>query len=152
MGVEDGKFIASIIIDRCALALTLSRRNMLISNAETAVFLLYIVAQFAIKSLSTREQAILMPDVTARIKGQLGILGYDSEDFIKLLLQRHSEYGNYKRWSIEIKQSGRPLFWDFATRVSDILGVGKNYHFNLLLTTMILRKIDDWNLTRLLRG
>jgi hypothetical protein len=152
MGIEDGKFVASIIIDKCALTLTFSQRNLLISNAESAVFLLYIVAQFVIKSVSTREQAVLMPAVAARIKEQLGILGYDSGDFTKLLLQRHNEYGNYKRWSIEVTQGGRPLFWDFATRVSDSLGVGENYLFNLLLTTMLLRKIDDWNLPRLLRG
>ncbi len=93
-----------------------------------------------------------MPAVAARIKEQLGILGYDSDDFIQLVLQRHGEYANYKRWSIEITQSGRPLFWDFATRISDILGVGKNYLFNLLLTVLLLKKINRWNLPRLVRG
>jgi hypothetical protein len=38
MGLEDGKFVASTIIDKSPLALSLSQRNVLISSAETAIF------------------------------------------------------------------------------------------------------------------
>lgn len=152
MALEDGEFVSSTLLTKNSLVRSTSKQEYLTSRAETAAFLLYIVDKFLIKSLIVNERAVLMPVVEDHIKQELTTIGYDRVKLSKLFEERYAEYVKYERWSIEINQEGRPLFWDFSERISNILGNGQNYLFNLLLTTMLLKKIDDWALPRLLRG
>jgi hypothetical protein len=152
IGLEDGEFFTSTFWAQNSLVRSISKQQYLASRAETAVFLLYIVDKFLKKFLTVNERAVLLPIVEDHIKQELITIGYNGVELSELLEERYTEYSEYNRWSIEINQGGRPLFWDFSKRISDILGNGKNYLFNLLLTTMLLKKIHDWDLPRLLRG
>ncbi len=61
-----------------------------------------------------------MPVVEYHIKQELTTIGYDRVELSKLFEERYAEYVKYDRWSIEINQEGRPLFWDFSKRISNI--------------------------------
>ncbi len=44
------------------------------------------------------------------------------------------------------------LFWEYAKKVVDILGVGKDAVFNTLLTSLLMRSLVRWNVPELLQG
>jgi hypothetical protein len=102
--------------------------------------------------MTVSERAVLMPVIENNMKQAITALGYEHVEISKLFRERYLQYGEYRRWSIEINEKGRPLFWDFAKRVGSTLGVGNNYLFTLIFTNSLLKQIDDWNLRDLLRG
>jgi hypothetical protein len=104
------------------------------------------------KFVEVSERAVMIQVIEDNMKHKLQTFGYDRVDFSQLFGERYAEYVKYHRWSIEINQAGRPLLWDFSRKIGEVLGTRNNFLFNLVLTNLLLRRISDWDLRRLLRG
>ncbi len=110
MALADGEAALSILSKLNSSYPSVTQQDKLMCRAETAAFLIYIANQFVIRFVKPNERAVLMPVVEGHIRQGLKNVGYDQVDFSALLRERHAVYVNYKRWSIEINQEGRPLF------------------------------------------
>ena len=152
MSLEDGESAASTVTRHNSSVISISTQSRLDARAEIAAFLLYIIDRYMRKFVEGSERAVMIQVIEDNMKQKLQTFGYDRVDFSQLFGERYAEYVKYRRWSIEINQEGRPLLWDFSRKIGEVFGTRNNFLFNLVLTNLLLKRISDWDLRRLLRG
>jgi hypothetical protein len=121
------------------------------ARAETAALLLRLVDEIARAHLGRGDRDRFMDTLEADVAMALRDKGLEPSAFTKLLQERYTEYGNYRKWVSKEGAKGT-LLWEFAKKVASILGVGRNALFNRLLAWSILRSLERWELPVLLQG
>jgi hypothetical protein len=121
--------------------------------AENAALFLRIVDEIAFTAmgadLSDGFIDALMEFVAKDALGR----GVDPETFARCLDERLAEYAGYRKWLPAKGESARgTLFWEFGKRIADIIGIGRDAVFNLLLTHTIMNTLAMWQLHELLKG
>jgi hypothetical protein len=121
--------------------------------AENAALFLRIVDEIAFSALGAdlaEEFSEALADFVRRdVQGR----GVQPESFAQCLNERLAEYADYSKWVPTKGESAKgTLFWEFAKKVADIVGIGRSALFNLLLTSSILETLTMWRLSELLKG
>jgi len=121
--------------------------------AENAALFLRIVDEISFSALGAELSDEFIETLTEFVVLDLQGRGLRRESFTGILEERLAEYAGYLKWVPGKGESARgTLFWEFANKVADILGVGKSALFNMLLANLLLESLTEWRLPDLLRG
>ena len=121
--------------------------------AENAALFLRIVDEIAFSAmgadLSDEFIDALIEFAAKDVQGR----GVQPGTFAECLDERLAEYAGYRNWLPAKDESARgTLFWEFGKKIAEIIGIGRDAVFNLLLTNTILNTLATWQLRDLLQG
>jgi hypothetical protein len=120
--------------------------------SETAILFIRVLDETAFGALDAELSEEFMDDFAESVGRTLEGKGVQPERFAEVLSDRIEEYSGYARWIPAKGESSRgTLFWEFATKVCEVLGMAKSATFNLLLTNVLMKSLAEWQLAELLR-
>lgn len=121
--------------------------------AETAVLLIRIVDEIAFGVLGPEGRDAFMDELHISVGRALESKGVELTAFANFLSQRLSEYARYRKWVAGENEGAKDtLLWEFGKKIGAIVGVEKHALFMVLLSNLLLRGVDSWQLPELLRG
>jgi len=119
--------------------------------SETAALLIRIVDEIAFSALGAESSDKFVEALIEFVARDLQGRGIEAVTFAELLKERLAEYAGYPKWVPKGDEGVKgTLFWEFGKKVADIMGIGKDPVFNLLLANMLMRSLADWHLPQLL--
>jgi hypothetical protein len=146
--------IASQMNTKFQKKIVFSQTEAASTKAETGALWLHIIDRYyAFKILSRKERDVFMSALEATIAERLRLLGVDRRNFLEILQARYAEYIGYK--FVPVNEEGNTqgtLLWEFDKKVAAILGAGKSFWFNQLLSNLILEHLNSWELHALLKA
>jgi hypothetical protein len=121
--------------------------------SETAALLIRVVDEVAFSALGPESSDEFMEAPVEFVGLDLQGRGVQRATFAQLLEERLTEYAGYRKWVPGRGENTKgTLFWEFGKKVADIVGVGNDPVFNVLLTNVLMRSLAEWRTAELLRG
>jgi hypothetical protein len=121
-------------------------------RVEAALVLLRLVDEIAFGVLGSEERGALMGDLEVRVADMLDRKGgVSAAEFAKLRCERFAEYAHYRKWvNDENEGQKNALLWEYAKKIGAIVNIEQDALFNAILTNLLLRSFERWNLQELL--
>ena len=131
----------------------LDEGQVLETKAETAALCLYMVLGIASRHLKTGDRDIFIKSLMEEVTNDLAVHGVDREYFSNLTAKRIDEYWNYQESVPEVNETEKdnPM-WKFSNILSKTLSIGESKFFNMIVSTFLLKQLDQGNIGDLLAG